>query len=347
MKRKGLPMKYNRTLNELEMVSIKWWPDYLKSIEVENSIVPLLLKTQDKFISILTLSVDEKPESIMDILNAASFPANLFLKHLMVLSDFGAEPLQRINKDFNIVFPKRRFTYLLNGKQYQYKFTALPVKGLLNNKKMSADMAGLLTEKTLTGFFKDLMMLLLYAGNRADTEQAYIFSKCIIGNMLGYKDKLSCFIKQRYIHVSRIIGGSQANDLGNAAQNYVHNYLKERLGSGYTLTANGFIPKVTQNEGRTNTTFDLVVSRGNKYIAVEISFQETTNSTIERKGGQARERFTSITNTGNYIAYVIDGAGNFQRKSAVSNICENSHCTVAYSNSEFELLLAFIQETIG
>ena len=341
-------MKYNRSLSELESVSIKWWPDYLKSMEAEVSIVPLLLETQDKFISILTLSANSKPESIMDIVNASDFPVNLLIKHLMVLSDFGAEPLQRINRDFKNIYPDNYFTFALNGRKHEYRFHALPTKGVLNNKKMKTDITGLLSSKPpIADFYMDIIMILLYAGNDIEPNNAQIFSRCIIGNMMGCKDELAKFIKQRYIHVSRIIGGSQANDLGNAAQNYVHEYLVKHLGNTYNVSLNGNIPGVTQNDGRTATTFDIVISREMQYVAVEISFQVTTNSTIERKGGQARERFARVNETGNFIAYIIDGAGNFQRTSALTTICDNSHCTVAYSDSEFDILVDFIMEMIG
>ncbi len=36
--------------------------------------------------------------------------------------------------------------------------------------------------------------------------------------------------------------------------------------------------------------FDVVVEKGNKKIGIEVSFQVTTNSTIERKAGQAADR---------------------------------------------------------
>ena len=340
-------MKYNRNLTELESASVKWWPDNLKKMETEASVVPLLIETQDKFISILTLSVDGKPESVMDIIEAACFPINLFVKHLMVLSDFGSEPFQRVNRDFDSIYPDGFFTFALDGKKHEYKFQSLPSKGALTNKKMSTDMKGLLLQKDITDFYRDIVMLLLYAGNDIEPNRAHIFAKCIIGNMLGNKDELTEFIKQRYIYVSRIIGGSQANDLGNAAQNYVHDYLNARLGDNFNLILNGYIPGVTQNDGRTNTTFDLVVEKQNKYVAIEISFQVTTNSTIERKGGQARERFLSVDKTGNFIAYIIDGAGNFQRRSALTTICENSHCTVAFSNKEFDVLIDFIMEVMA
>lgn len=125
------------------------------------------------------------------------------------------------------------------------------------------------------------------------------------------------------------------------------------LGNNYCVRSNGTIPGVTQNDGNTLTNFDVVIdriddnSRHKKYVAVEVTFQETTNSTIERKGGQARDRFEKVTNTRNYITYIIDGAGNFARRAAVSVLCDNSHCTVAYTPEEFEILIDFVKERIG
>ncbi len=79
-------------------------------------------------------------------------------------------------------------------------------------------------------------------------------------------------------------------------------------------------------------------------MALEVSFQVTTNSVIERKAGQARSRFQQIEKAGYKIAYILDGAGNFQRENALETICTHSHCTVAFSRSELKVLCQFIQE---
>ena len=47
------------------------------------------------------------------------------------------------------------------------------------------------------------------------------------------------------------------------------------------------------------------------------------------------------------VAYIIDGAGYFSRPSAMKDMCDNSHCNVAYTPSEFDLLIEFIKEKIG
>jgi len=63
-------------------------------------------------------------------------------------------------------------------------------------------------------------------------------------------------------------------------------------------------------------------------IAVEIAFQETTNSVIERKARQAVEWYGRFNRHGNYLCYVMDGAGYFSRKQAFCQIVKNSHKAV-------------------
>lgn len=337
---------YIRSKDELEAKACKWWPTELVEIEAESSIIPTLIKTQDQFISILTLANSNDPKSVFDVMTAANFPPNLFLKHLMVLTDFGSEPLQRVNRDFRTYFPSGKLIYAIDGNEYSYSFSELPSKGVLNNKRMGTDLDGIHEKKQLSEFYRDLIMLLLFGSNALDEQIAYIFSKCLVGGMMGCSDELNEYIKQRYIFVSRITGGAQANGLGNSAQIYAEKYLKEKLGDSYKVKSNGHIPGVSQNN-RTETTFDLAVEHLGKYVGIEISFQVTTNSTIERKAGQAQARKEAIERSGNYIAYIIDGAGNFQRESALTTICQYSHCTVAYTDAEFDVLIDFIREKIG
>jgi hypothetical protein len=78
---------------------------------------------------------------------------------------------------------------------------------------------------------------------------------------------------------------------------------------------------------------------------VEISFQVTTNSVIERKAGQAQARANLLRQADCKIAYVIDGAGNFERASALNTLCLYSDCTVALSPGEISLLVEFLRES--
>lgn len=334
---------YNRSIDELERYASLWWPTYLVEMEANTSIVPLLIRTQDNFISILNLA-QNRPEQIFDLIIASEISANVFLKHLVVLSDYGGEQIQRLNSQFNSVFDRNGFDFIWRGNTYTYNFQSLPVTGVLNNAKLRIDSKGLTLNQPLNDMMKDLIMIVLFGASAVNENTAEVLNKCEIGTLLGNGESLERYIKQKYIWVSRITGGATANNLGQVAQNYIIDFLRDRLGTSYDIVSNGHIAGITHNDGRTLTTFDITVSKNNITVAIEISFQVTTNSTIERKAGQASSRYNMVQASGNYIAYVIDGAGNFQRRSAVSTICENSHCTIAYTREEFEVLVDFIRE---
>lgn len=341
--------QYRRTVEELEKAASKFWPQELAQQEAELSIIPKLLETQDDFISILRVPV-ASVDGLFDIVNTSTLPANLFLKHLVVLADFGGEMLQRVNRQFLSLFPEKEFTYLwlVNGEPQErtYRFQALPI-GTLNNDRLGLSGRTLLEAQTLSPLHKDIIALLLLGRAATDENLANVLVKCEISDYLGQPDKLDKFIRQRYIWVSRITGGSQSNNLGQLAQQFVRTYLQEHLGiAGVEYRANGHVPGVrhTDDNDKRETTFDLVVSKDGKYVAVEVSFQVTTNSVIERKSGQAQARHQHIHAHGYKIAYVLDGAGNFQRESALRTICAFSDCTVAFSQAELEVLCQFIRE---
>lgn len=93
----------------------------------------------------------------------------------------------------------------------------------------------------------------------------------------------------------------------------------------------------------TGMPFDVVVSRNGRIVGIEVSFQVTSNSVIERKASLAEDRLLQMSRAGYYIAYVLDGAGNFSRSSALTTLCQSSDCTVAYSDAELGVLVDFIR----
>lgn len=48
---------------------------------------------------------------------------------------------------------------------------------------------------------------------------------------------------------------------------------------------------------------------------------------------------------GHRIAYVLDGAGNFERSSALQTIINFSDCTASYSDAEIKRLAATIKKS--
>ena len=336
---------YKRQIDELEKYATNWWPEHLQQANAEISVIPRLIETQDDFLNIISLSKKE-PYQVFDMLVASKFPANLFLKHLSVLADYGGEPIQRLGRAFKDIFCSNSsysIEFIWESKRYVYEFQELPLRGL-GNKKLFIDGVGLSQNKELSNLYRDIIVLLMFGSTSTASEEAGL-SSCEIGTLLGKPDVLEKYVKQRYINVSRITGGATANSLGQFAQKEVVIFLVESLGSDYTVVSNGSIPLEGYNK-KGGMPFDIVVSKNNKLVGIEVSFQVTTNSTIERKSGQAADRYNLMHSNGHNIAYILDGAGNFQRRSALSTICENSDCTVAYSQEEFKVLSSWLEKVL-
>lgn len=340
---------YRRTVEELEKVASKFWPQELSKQEAELSVIPKLIETQDAFISILSVAVPDI-EAMFQIVDTSTLSANLFLKHLIVLADFGGEQLKRISNEHHRLFPSNTLTYLWPTGEYTeeriYSFKTFPNKKL-SNSTLRLTGKHLLDGQRLNDLQKDTIAILLFGAASIHEDTADVLSKCEISDYLGQPDKLDKFIRQRYIWVSRITGGSKSNSLGQLAQQFVRKYLEDNLDiPEVRLFSNGHIPGISHvGEGDHRlTTFDLVAAYQDRYVAIEVSFQVTTNSVIERKSGQAQARHEQIHSKGYRIAYVLDGAGNFERDSALRTICTFSDCTVAFSKPELGLLCQYIRE---
>ncbi len=333
-------------VDELYKSAVLFWPKELVDREALISVIPLLLQTQDQFISLLDIS-DSAPDSWKQALKASgSLSANLFVKHLLVLSDFGGEPLQRIGRVLGDTFPGSVMTFRWRDRTYQYTFKAANSFKKLGNKALGVDGRSLLTKLDLTDLMEDAAMLLLHGGSSIDPGvPAPVIEKCVIGGLLGRKQELKSFVKQRYILVSRITQGAKTNTLGQLAQNYVKEVLEAAL-PGWTFTRDGSIPGISQNAGKTDISFDVVAkSKHGIYVAVEVMFQFTTNSVIERKSGQVETRARAVHAAGYRIAYVVDGAGSFQRQSALSTICQFSDCTVTLKRDQLDKLAQFLRDS--
>lgn len=345
--------KYIRTMDQLEKYACKWWPKEIREYAEHFSILQTLLDTQEKFISILKLANKQDSNSIFRIMEASEFQMKCFLKHLMILTDVGAEPLQRMNKHFDELFPKGCLIYQIDGRTHTYTFQALPVKGSLNNAKMKVDTQdNMLSHKYNKQLTVDLIMVLLFGAACISAKTRAVLYRCNISDYLGNDEEIELHIRQNYIRVSRIINGRTANDLGNSIQKYAADYIAKELGDDYSVKTFGTIPGVSINDGNTEAKFDIVIdrisdtSRFKPHIGIEVSFQETSNSTVERKGQDAAARFAEVTKKRCFIAYIIDGVGNFSRKAACDVMCNNSHCNVGCTNEEFDVLVEFIKEKL-
>ena len=341
------PSEYRRSIDELATHAIRWWPPTLVDREANASVIPLLVKSLNQFLSLLTLSC-ERPDQVFDLAVAANFPGNLFLKHLCVLSNVGGESLKRINGNSSTLFPvqagsgQRVFTFAWKGNEYSWPLRGLPLTGLSNNI-LQVDGKSLATQHPFSDATKDIAMLLLHGATAENTDLSDgPLAECEIGGMLGESDLLEAYVRESYIRVSRITGGAKANTLGAIAESYIKDRLEALLADSDIVVRSGTI-MLSDDDAEV---FDIVIDTPTCSIGVEVSFQVTTNSTIERKAKQAELRHKKLRNAGHFMAYVVDGAGNLERRKAITTICNHSDCTVAFSETEFEVLSAFVREHI-
>jgi hypothetical protein len=336
--------RFTRTIEELAAKAVRHWPQDLLDAESGLSVLPRLLETQDKFISVLTLA-DATPTTWKQLVDVSpEMPANLFLKHLMVLTNVGGEALQKITP-FSESFTDGILRYLWRGREYQYEFKHFVSGRRASNARLRMEAKHLKTAANLSDAAEDVVMFLLFAAtSESDALPTSEKEKCDVGSLLGDAEKLDKFVRQNYIRISRQIAGATNNTLGQLVQDAVVETLKKRL-PGWTVQKNGKITGVSVNDGRTQAAFDVVVTASNgKRAGIEVSFQFTGNSVIERKARDAQGLQERMHERGHAICYVVDGAGNIDiRRSAVSTICRFSDCTVAFSEAEITFLSQFLE----
>lgn len=345
--------KYLRSVEDLEKVGCKWWPEEIQREAYNVSILKTLLDSQERFISLLILADANNPEALFRLIENSTMSLQMFLKHLAILTDFGSEPIQRVNKNFTEIFPDRKLIYRINGVEKEYQFTYLPCRGIPTNERLQSDSTdNLLATCRRPDMIKDFIMMLLYGSAATDMATKNVLKKCAVHELLGNEEKVKKFVRENYIRVSKIISGKTANDLGNVLQSYSARLLREKLGEEYNVVSPGTIPGVQLDDNK-EATFDIVVDKKNAtnkykpYVGIEVSFQETSNSVVERKGREAQIRFQRAQDKRCYVAYIIDGVGNFSRAAAANDMCNSSHCNVAFTDSELNLLCEFIKEKLA
>ena len=214
-----------RDIKDLENNALKFWPKEIAAQERSSSIIPRLIETQDKFISLLNIA-DANPFAWkVVLLSSKTLSANLFLKHLIVLSDIGGEMLMRFKSELPNVFKDNKLQFIWHSKNFIYEFQTLNGNKNWNNTNLLVDGEGISQNSKLLPIIEDVCNLLLFGGlSTSENVPSDINDKCNLGLLLGKKYELTKFVKQRYIWVSRITGGATANSLGQIAQNYVIEY---------------------------------------------------------------------------------------------------------------------------
>lgn len=339
-------MEYKRTISELRSKAVLHWPEDILHAAVELSVLPLLLKTQDSFISLLKIA-NRTPEAWRDaIKHNTDLSGPILLKHLMVMTDVGGEALNKLTPISNYC-PNGILEFSWKGEIWKYQFKEIQKKCSLANSALKVDSKKLLAGGELTEKMVDVAMLLLFgSAGINDSLPVEIKERCIVGALIGCPEELDRFVKENYIRVSRQVGGATSNALGQLMQDHVVTLLKSLLPSDWIVQKDGCLPNVFHTKEGNKTNFDVTVkSPHEKYFGIEVSFQVTTNSVIERKARESGSLMASVHAAGHKICYVIDGSGNINiRKNAVRILCEHSDCTVAISKEEIKHLAAYLIE---
>lgn len=267
----------------------------------------------------------------------------------MVLTDLGGEALNKLPPLKNYC-PKGILTFSWRGKTFEYKFKAIHEKCSLANASLKVSGKNLLESPAFTSTMFDVAMLLLFGSSATnDSLPMEVKEKCSTGSLIGNPEELDRFVKQNYIRVSRQVGGATSNALGQFAQDYVVRHLQAALPADWKVLRDTTLSGVSHTNDAKETNFDIVAkSPMGMQFGIEVSFQVTTNSVIERKARESENLMQRVNGAGHKICYVIDGAGNINiRQNAVGILCNNSDCTVAMSADEIQHLAEFMLETVG
>jgi hypothetical protein len=262
----------------------------------------------------------------------------------MILADVSGEILKRVTP-----LKQSVMQYAWKGTIYDYEFQSISQKRI-SSSLLRVDVKHLSERTELEPMMRDIVMLIMHGGASLNVDlPSQLQERCVLGGLLGNHEAIERFVRQRYIVVSPLLRGASSNELGQEVQKYVKEYLEKSLRNlGWSFVLNGTIPGISHTKDSKETTFDIVAqSPTGRYCAIEVSFQVTTNSVIERKSGQAQSRWEKLHSIGATIAYVIDGAGNFERESAIKTLCDYSDCTIAFGDAELELLVQFLREHGG
>jgi hypothetical protein len=261
----------------------------------------------------------------------------------MVLTDLGGEALNKLPPLANYC-PDGVLSFTWNGLPHEYKFKEIHKKCALAKSSLRVDSKKLLAGGEFTTKMLDVAMLLMFGSSAInDSLPSEVKEKCVIGALIGRPDEIDRFAKENYIRVSRQVGGATSNALGQFAQDYVVKHLKASLPAGWVVVRDSTLTGVSHTTGGSETNFDVVAkSPHGQQFGVEVSFQVTTNSVIERKARESESMMASVHRAGHKICYVIDGAGNINiRQNAVGILCNHSDCTVAMSVAEIQHLAAY------
>jgi hypothetical protein len=263
----------------------------------------------------------------------------------MIATDGSAEILDRTK---SYIFFKQIVT--LHSKVDSYK-TAYKIK------RLGTSFTKRLTNEEISGaneaLLSDLFHVLCYGSVTDEFLNFSSFKRFRLAEICGKPEAVENYFESLYLDVSRQLTQISAQSGGSFLNDFVKSHLSAgfKCNSSIKWVANRRVPKTGDNRARElgGEQFDLVYivqpASGSKaiYVAIEVAFQETTNSVMERKARQACANFEHFERMGDKLCFVIDGAGYLSgRPKALRDIIQNSHFHVALKPEELTRLCQYM-----
>jgi len=286
-------------------------PDDLYGDETER-----VLNTKDQFTAILRAS--DADEIVSDLLRA-DLRNPLLLQHCMLTTDIGKETLDRLafflsHDGVDTVEIDAAST----TREYRIQRLADPDFSVANRSFDSFTEEG----------FEDIFTVLCFGSCMPLLSEYVTFRRCRLGEICGDETAIADYFADLYVLFSDQTKGRVRVKKGRAPERLVRQTLDTVTAqSDLSYTSDNRVPDMPEEDE--DQEFDFVLVDDDRYVAIEVAFQETTNSTLERKARQSRELFPLFEHRDCELIHVVDGAGYFERSNALRQMVEFSHLAVS------------------
>ncbi len=333
----------NSILEHLKQAGYWFWTEDLRNTEIAQG-TNLLLESLDEFITILE---DSEPSELIDNLLASrgEITSLLAVRHSMLATDISAEFLDRVRR--YLVFKGiRRLTMISDDQTIEYDMRRLAQfdRALSNNQINSA------SEELL----RDLLFIICYGNRVREFEEFTTFRRCALGEICGDERRVREYLSKLYIKFSRQTTGRSTAESGSIPEEIVREHLGRCLAERSNIrqmSANRLPAEIPGGPTQFDFVYEISTNtRGEVYVIIEVAFQETTNSVIERKARLAAEMFNRNNSDSLILCYVVDGAGYFARESALKKMIRYSDICVGLRPEELDRLCNFmisLEETMN
>lgn len=342
-------MKDVPTLAELRENAVLWWPDEIRDEVAASSFYDAMLVSFPIFQQTLKDSTDLESliQKVKELNAEGKLPANLFMRHCMLFTNLGWEAMKKwFGDSYADMFPDGKF----KGGEIEFDMPN-PGTGQSKVRTMSKHIKDAYAYDLSDTQLKHILacIKLLFMGSHSSLSQ---LERCNLGIYLDDSDGelFYCDSVMKYIEVSNQTSGAKAAGSGNLMENKlaiepIKAYLSVHFPNLEYLskTSHQFL---LGHEPMTSDQW-FVNEGNNRAVALEVSFQETTNSVIERKRKDAENR-RNLFPENCKSAFVIDGVGSLEhRKNAVKEILSNADIVVTAREDEILRLADYIGEWLS